>query len=179
MRPLAPTLLLALALAGCAAPGASAPDPPPRTPLLGGEVGDEADAPFPLTGAQRAAGVVVPRVGDRVAPAPDGWFACSSQRLVMAAWFARLARHAGAVRALFANEGDAVDCVSLTRDDPSIASIRVVDAKDDRLGDATIRLLTIRIFFAGQPPRSVEMSALSGVAGGFEVLPPGPEPARP
>jgi hypothetical protein len=179
MRPLVPPLLLALALAGCAAPGASAqgspPDAPPPIPLMGGD----ADASFPLTGAQRAAGVVVPRIGDRVQPGPDGWFACSSQRLVMAAWFARLARHAGAVRALFANEGDGVDCVHLTRGDPSIASIRVVDAKDDRLGDATIRLLTIRIFFTGEPPRSVEMSALSGVAGGFEVLPPEPEPARP
>lgn len=124
--------------------------------------------------APQEAGIVRPEVGDRVRPPENGWFACSSQKLVLAAWFAQLARHTGATRALFANEGDEVDCVRLRRDDPSVASILVVAAADDRFGAATIRHLTIRVFFAdtdGQPRGSVEMFALGGVAGGFEVRP--------
>jgi hypothetical protein len=128
----------------------------------------------PSSDGPEAAGIVRPEVGDRLRPPENGWFACTSQKLVLAAWFAQLAHHAGATRALFANEGDDVDCVRLRRDDPSVASILVVAAADDRLGAATIRQLTVRIFFAdtaGQPRGSVEMFALGGVAGGFEVRP--------
>lgn len=120
----------------------------------------------------RASARTLPEAGDRVRPGRDAWFACRSQKLVMAAWFARLARHTGALRALFADDQE-VDCVWLQPDDPSVASIRVVDAADSRLGEATIRTLVLRIAFADEGRargRAVELFSLAGVAGGLEVV---------
>ncbi len=162
-------LLLAGALAACAAAG---PEGEGRRTAGASATAAEAEG-SPLSDMQRAAGVVLPEVGDRVRPGGDPWFACSSQKLVMAAWFARLARHVGALRALFDNEGEGIDCVWLDPDDPSVESIQVVGASDDRLGAATIRHLKVRIDFAkrgGERRPAVELFTLAGVAGGLEVV---------
>lgn len=158
----------ALAWLGCAQ--TSAPVGPPDTAPTSSPA---AERTFPLTDAQREARVVAPEVGDTVRPDENGWFACASQRLVLAAWFAQLARHPGATRALFANEGERVDCVWLRPDDPSVESIRVLAATDDRFGEARIRHLRVRIRFAEDAERgarAVEMFSLGGVAGGFQVV---------
>lgn len=110
------------------------------------------------------------RVGQKVRIIDDGFYACSTQALLLAALFVLGADHKEAMTALFANEGDTIDCLFLDPKDPDIHSILIIDTGSEAVGDTTINYLELRVFTrADDGSRGVSFDVMSFVDGFLPV----------